>query len=193
MDMPSRTADLAERFAELDRIVEAEPEGSTAQIAVGVFHMTPRGAHGHGYAAAALSAAVHNFCARRPQEWHHLQDVEIRSEEAASRVVPDCAVWRKSRGGWPNPRENPFSTPPFWAAEVLSPTTEDFDRGPKMEAYGLMGVAWVWLVDVKKRRVEIYENEAGRMVHRETRGAGDPLDAPPFEGLEAKIGELFAG
>jgi Uma2 family endonuclease len=62
-----------------------------------------------------------------------------------------------------------------------------------MEAYGLMGVAWVWLVDLKKRRVEIYENEAVRMVHRETRGAGDPLDAPPFEGLEAKIGELFAG
>jgi hypothetical protein len=154
--MPARAADLAERFAELDRIVQAEPEGSTAQIAVGVFHMTPRGARGHGYAAAALSAAVHNFCARRPQEWHHLQDVEIRSEEAASRVVPDCAVWQ-------------------------------------MEAYGLMGVAWVWLVDVKKRRVEIYENEAGRMVHRETRGAGEKLDAPPFEGLEAKIAELFAG
>jgi Uma2 family endonuclease len=56
-----------------------------------------------------------------------------------------------------------------------------------------MGVAWVWLVDLKKRRVEIYENEAVRMVHRETRGAGDPLDAPPFEGLEAKIAELFAG
>jgi Uma2 family endonuclease len=102
-------------------------------------------------------------------------------------------VWRKSKGGWPNPSENPFSTPPFWATEVLSPTTEDFDRGPKMEAYGLMGVAWVWLVDVKKRRVEIYENEAGRMVHRETRGAGEKLDAPPFEGLEAKLGELFAG
>jgi Uma2 family endonuclease len=192
MAMPAKTADLAERFAELDRIVEAEPEGSTAQIAVGVFHMTPRGAFGHGFAIAALGGTVNFFCAARREEWLHLQEVEIRSVEAASRVVPDCAIWRKSKSGWPNPAENPFSTLPFWAAEVLSPTTEDFDRGPKMEAYGLMGVAWVWLVDVKKRKVEVYENTGGVMTLRETRAVDEGLDAPPFEGLEAKVAELFA-
>ncbi|HEY7574430.1 MAG TPA: Uma2 family endonuclease, partial [Thermoanaerobaculia bacterium] len=179
--MPARTADLAERFAELDRIVQNEPEGSTAQIAVGVFHMTPRGTFGHAYGVAALATRIGPYCAARSDEWLFLLDAEIRSVEAASRVVPDCTVWRQSKGGWPKPDENPFSTPPFWAAEVLSPTTEEFDRGPKLAAYGLMGVAWVWLVDVKKRRIEVYENDAGKLVHRETREAGDRLDAPPFE------------
>jgi Uma2 family endonuclease len=55
-----------------------------------------------------------------------------------------------------------------------------------------MGVAWVWLVDVKKRKVEVYENTGGVMTLRETRAVDEGLDAPPFEGLEAKVAELFA-
>jgi Uma2 family endonuclease len=191
MAMPARSADLAERFAELERVVEAQPEGVVAEIAVGVFHMTPRSGFGPLYAQTALIEIVRSFCRQDSGEWLTLAEPEIRSGDDATRVIPDLAVWRRSKGGWPDSTENPLSTPPFWAAEVLSPTTEDFDRGPKMEAYALMGVAWVWLVDVKKRRVEVYENDGGRMAFRETREAGDRLDAPPFEGVQSKVGELL--
>ena len=40
--------------------------------------------------------------------------------------------------------------------EVLSPSTEGIDRNEKLSAYNLAGVGEVWLVDWRKRTVEIY-------------------------------------
>ena len=40
--------------------------------------------------------------------------------------------------------------------EVLSPSTEVTDRNEKLNAYNTAGVGEVWLVDWRKRTVEIY-------------------------------------
>jgi Uma2 family endonuclease len=153
--------------------------------------MTPRPNPRRAEVQATLWSVLVRSFGGASGAWQLFPEVEIRNEAAASRLIPDIAGWEKSRG-LIDRDENPVVVAPAWAAEILSPTTEAFDRGEKLAAYGLMGVAWVWLVDVKKRRIEVYENDAGKLVHRETREAGDRLDAPPFEGLEAQVGVLFA-
>lgn len=40
--------------------------------------------------------------------------------------------------------------------EVLSEATEDYDRGEKMELYKKVEVAEYWLVDWRRKQVEIY-------------------------------------
>lgn len=45
---------------------------------------------------------------------------------------------------------------PRMVMEVLSPSTEGIDRNEKLSAYNLAGVGEVWLVDWRKRTVEIY-------------------------------------
>jgi Protein of unknown function (DUF820). len=108
---------------------------------------------------------------------------EIRSEAALSRLIPDIAGWRRSTGGWPNPEENPISLPAEWVCEILSPHTEDFDRGPKKGAYGWMGVGWRWLVDVERRRIETFSNQRGRMLAGPILSADDSLGIEPFPSL----------
>ena len=45
---------------------------------------------------------------------------------------------------------------PDLVVEILSPSTEKYDRGGKMEVYGQCGVKEYWLVDTEKLSVEVY-------------------------------------
>jgi Uma2 family endonuclease len=47
--------------------------------------------------------------------------------------------------------------PPDLVVEVLSPTTEAQDRGPKLQLYAGYGVAHYWLVDAEAHRLEAHE------------------------------------
>lgn len=50
---------------------------------------------------------------------------------------------------------------PEWIAEVLSPSTANYDRTTKLHAYERAGVPEVWLVDLAARTVAIYRMAAG--------------------------------
>ena len=41
--------------------------------------------------------------------------------------------------------------------EVLSPSTEQYDRGEKMELYRQQEIEEYWIVDWREKKVEIYE------------------------------------
>lgn len=49
---------------------------------------------------------------------------------------------------------------PDWIAEVLSPSTANYDRTTKLRAYERAGVPEVWLIDPIDRTVTIYRIEA---------------------------------
>ena len=50
---------------------------------------------------------------------------------------------------------------PDWLAEVLSPDTARHDRVVKLPAYERAGVREVWLIDLIKRKLAVYQLEAG--------------------------------
>ena len=68
-------------------------------------------------------------------------------------VIPDASIncQVKSRRG------NSFINSPRFVMEVLSPSTEKYDRTEKMEMYREQEIEEYWIVDVKKKQVEIYE------------------------------------
>lgn len=68
-------------------------------------------------------------------------------------VIPDASIncHIKSRRG------NSFIDAPRFVMEVLSPSTEKYDRGEKMELYTEQEIDEYWIVDIKKKQVEIYE------------------------------------
>ena len=49
-----------------------------------------------------------------------------------------------------------FTGIPRFVMEVLSDATEKYDRGEKMETYCKVGVSEYWIVDWRKKSVEIY-------------------------------------
>ena len=49
-----------------------------------------------------------------------------------------------------------FTGIPRFVMEVVSDSTESYDRGEKMEIYRKVGVSEYWIVDWRKKKVEIY-------------------------------------
>lgn len=187
--------DLAVYFLEMEKLVEAQPDSVVAQIARGVYAMSPRPRPRHGALQARLSSFLEGASGlggtREAPDWLFVIEPEVRSLETFSRLVPDLAGWRRSATGWPDLDTTPVSLIPDWVAEILSPATEPFDRGPKKDAYGLMGVGWVWLLDLDKRTVETFSNVRSKMVAGPSFGPGTHISAPPFEGLRLPLDSLF--
>jgi Uma2 family endonuclease len=94
-------------------------------------------------------------------------------------LAPDAAGWRRSTSGWPDLDETPITLVPEWVAEILSPSTAAADRGVKADAYGAMGVGWLWLVDPDAGRVEAFANVRGRMGPGPVFGRGQQVQADP--------------
>ena len=68
-------------------------------------------------------------------------------------VIPDASIncQIKARRG------NSFINAPRFVMEVLSPSTEKYDRIEKMELYREQEIDEYWIVDINKKQVEIYE------------------------------------
>lgn len=191
--------DLELSFDVLDQFVQRLPEGERAEIVRGVLAMSPRPrprhsramARLHGVLDERLGGAREGSGGETSHEWLFLLEPEVRSRATFSRLIPDVAAWRRSTSGWPEPDENPVGRTPEWVAEILSPSTESDDRGRKSETYGLMGVAWLWLLDLDARRIEVLANERGRMLPHARFGPSGTVAAPPFEGVEVPLAVLF--
>lgn len=70
-------------------------------------------------------------------------------------VIPDATINCRvhTRKG------NSFFDIPRFVMEVLSPSTEKYDRGEKMDLYRQQEVDEYWIVDWPKKQVEIYKLE----------------------------------
>lgn len=67
-------------------------------------------------------------------------------------VIPDVSINCDIK----NRRSTNFLGVPRFIMEVLSDATEQYDRTEKMELYRKVEVAEYWLVDWRKKQVEIY-------------------------------------
>ena len=67
-------------------------------------------------------------------------------------VIPDASIncRVKSKKG------NVFLDSPRFVMEVLSPSTEKYDRTEKMEIYRQQEIDEYWIVDWRERKIEIY-------------------------------------
>ncbi|MCM1264419.1 MAG: Uma2 family endonuclease [Butyrivibrio sp.] len=68
------------------------------------------------------------------------------------RVIPDTTINCQVRSR----RGNSFVNAPQFVMEVLSDSTEKYDRGEKMELYREQEINEYWIVNWNKRQVEIY-------------------------------------
>lgn len=67
-------------------------------------------------------------------------------------VIPDASINCRVHAK----KGNSFFDIPRFVMEVLSPSTEKYDRTEKMELYRQQEIDEYWIVDWRKRQVEIY-------------------------------------
>jgi Uma2 family endonuclease len=104
--------------------------------------------------------------------------------------IPDVAfVRRKKLPGGKRPRERIADLVPDLAIEVLSAGNTKGEISRKLREYFLSSVLLVWLLDPKKRQVEVFTAPDESMLFRE----GQRLDGGDvLPGLSLPVAEVFA-
>jgi Uma2 family endonuclease len=171
--------------------VIAAPEHKVAEIVEGYFYLSPRPAPRHSNAATVLGSDLNDAFhrgRRGPGGWWILFEPELHL--IGDVLVPDIAGWKRER--LPELPESPgFTVAPDWVCEVLSPSTQTFDRLTKLPRYALAGVAHLWLVDPLKRRLEVYGRLDLTWALLEEYFGDAVVSAPPFEAVAVELAPLW--
>jgi Uma2 family endonuclease len=170
--------------------VEALPGHLRGEIVGGQLYALPRPRPLHIVVAQRLAGWLdQRFDGEGPGGWWVLPEPELHFE-AARPIIPDLGGWRRER--MPAlPTTAAIALAPDWVCEVLSPSTESYDRGPKMDVYGRQGIPWAWLVDPEARTLEAYRNDEATW--RQVGAWRGPaiIQAPPFEDVALDFGRLW--
>lgn len=164
-------------------LVEALPETVTAELVDGQLyaHPRPRGRHValSGRVARSIGTAFDPDGAD-PTAWWILVEPELHVTVDRTVLVPDVAGWRRAR--MPTlPEDQRFTVPPDWVCELLSPSTESYDRTVKLPLYGRFGVAHAWLVDVDREGIDALTWTNGEWKRVGTARRPDTVHLPPFD------------
>lgn len=113
-------------------------------------------------------------------------------------VIPDVSINCDIK----NRRATNFLGVPRFVMEVLSDSTESNDRGEKMNLYKKVEVAEYWLVDWRKKQVEIYvlvpdentvDNMEYKLVKTVNEGNKEELGLQMFPNVKITFEQLFDG
>jgi Uma2 family endonuclease len=186
--------DPAKRRATYEDVLAAPPH-RVAEVVGGVLTTHPRPATPHARASSRLTGELSGPFDRGkggPGGWVILVEPEIHLGPEPDIVVPDLAGWRRKH--MPRvPMESAFvTTAPDWICEVLSPSTQAFDRGAKMDVYAREGVVHAWLVDPLAKLLEVWRLEGKRWLRLGTWEGDAHVHAEPFEVFELELGALWA-
>jgi hypothetical protein len=169
----------------------AVPEHLVAEILFGQLVTHPRPAPRHASAAMALGGVLappFQFAKAGPGGWIFMVEPELHLGEHVA--VPDLAAWRRER--LPALPETAWiETPPDWVCEVLSPSTERYDRGDKRTIYAEAGVGFLWHVDPVLKMLEVFELRDGKWMLSGVFHDDAEVAAPPFAEASFRLGLLW--
>ena len=171
--------------------LEAVPSTYTGHLIGGKLFALPRPRFRHNQAQSELLTTLSPPFGRGvggPGGWLFLVEPELRL--GGNAIVPDLAGWL--RDGLDIERLDPYPTlAPAWVCEVLSPSTEAFDRGLKAESLARAGVAWLWMVDPEGRTLEAFRNEEATWRPVGAWQGKEAVRASPFEALSWPLASLW--
>ena len=147
----------------------------------------------------------HQFVCTRV--WSKLQQWSDQSGDGAAVIAPglifadddDVApdvIWVSSRRMATTLGEDgKFHAAPELIVEVLSPgaANEKRDRDAKLKLYSRRAVDEYWIIDWRRRSVEVFRRKNARLVLTGTRKESDTLTTPLLSRFACPASELFAG
>lgn len=180
------------KLATYDDVLSAPPS-VIAELIAGELHTHPRPRLRHAAAATTLGSELEPAFGRGrggPGGWIILAEPELHLGSGPDVLVPDLAGWHRSR--MPELPDEPYATlAPDWTCEVLSRSTEAFDRTAKLPIYAREQVSHVWLVDPDVETLEVFrlDGETYRLVL--TASGTKTVRAEPFDAIELALQELW--
>jgi Uma2 family endonuclease len=170
----------------------AVPERLVAEILFGELVTHPRPAPRHARAAGRLYGILHppfDLGVGGPGGWVFLAEPELHLGEHIA--VSDIAGWRLERLSQ-LPETAWIETAPDWVCEVLSPSTESYDRGDKRLIYAEAGVTHLWQVNPALKMLEVFELKDGKWLLLDVLGDDAQVSAAPFDAISFPLGLLWS-
>lgn len=181
--------------------IEAAPKGVRAELIDGELFLQAQPAFDHQSVLFRLCGSLdRRFAASTsdgsepPTGWVFAPGPELWLDGAEPRsrvLVPDVAGWRRERFARA-PDCHSLVVAPDWVCEILSPSTQRYDRLQKAAAYVGAGVAWTWLIDPVARFVEVFERHDAAYVRVAAVGAEERAALPPFGGEAVALAAWWA-
>lgn len=172
--------------------LEAVPPHLVAEILFGSLVTHPRPAPRHGAAANAVGTTLSQpfqFGAGGPGGWIFIVEPELHLGPHV--IVPDIAGWRRERLPAEAIEGAFVSVAPDWVCEILSPSTEKYDKGDKRRIYATYGVGHLWFVDPRARTLEVFERQDRNWLLTHTFVDREGVSAPPFGEHTFSLGLLW--
>lgn len=167
------------------------PDDKIAEVVHGVLHLSSRPRFKHQTVASVLGAVLltrFQLGGGGPGDWIIVDEPELHLGDDI--LVPDIAGWRSER--LPMAEDVAFQTlAPDWICEVLSPSTQSFDRVDKMASYAAAGVKHAWLVHPIRRTLEVFRLYRRRWRAVATHHDNERIRAEPFEALQLDLSLLW--
>lgn len=183
----------AKRAATYDDVLRAPPH-KVAEIIEGELVLSPRPPGPHAAAASALGEELGPPFKRGrggPGGWIIVDEPELHLGHHV--LVPDLGGWRRETMS-AIANEPYFAIRPDWICEVLSPSTESFDRGAKIALYASAGVQHAWLVNPLQHTLEVLQLSAAKPGQWVSLGVYQDearVRAEPFEVFELDLSILW--
>jgi Uma2 family endonuclease len=189
--MTQAVAKPARRAATYEDLL-AVPEPLVAEILFGELVTHPRPLPRHARAAIHLGTILNapfGLGINGPGGWVLLPEQELHLNGHV--VVPDLAGWHLER--LPELPETAWiEVAPDWVCEVLSPSTESYDRGEKRLIYAETGVSHVWHINPFLKLLEVYELKNGKWLLLDVFSEGNAqVAAAPFAELSFSLSLLW--
>ena len=113
--------------------------------------------------------------------------IASRRRGASSRTSPAGGA-----SGCPSlPRQAFIETAPDWVCELLSPSTESYDRWVKRRIYAEVGVTFFWLLDPRAEFLETLLASRRALDGRRDLLSADDVSAPPFDAISFPLSVLW--
>lgn len=84
-----------------------------------------------------------------------------------------------------------IEAPPALVVEVLSPSTENYDRQLKAKRFAALGVPNFWVLDPGAQRLECFRNNSGEYVVTSDAEGATMMVSPDFEGLSIDLASIW--
>ncbi len=183
----------AKKEASYADVLNAPPH-KVAEIIHGELMLSPRPAGPHTVAMTALTEELGPPFKRGrggPGGWIILTEPELHLGRDI--LVPELAGWRRETMSVVA-NEPYFVIRPDWICEVLSPSTERYDRAAKVALYAAAGVSDAWLVNPLLQSLEVLglsSTTPGQWSVRGVHHDDAKVRARPFEEFELDLSILW--
>jgi Uma2 family endonuclease len=164
-------------------------DGNRYEVIAGELEVTPSPRPKHQDLIGGLAELLRPFVRRHRLGKIYPGPIDVLFAEG-DYLVPDLVFVRREQLGTVTDRG--VESAPDLVVEVLSPSTAARDRTVKRERYAHYGVPEYWIIDLGRRRVEVYRLREGqdRATVVTDRLSWQPVANGPV--LELNLADLFA-